>query len=150
MEKLSCLSFWIQEEIFAVDVIHVLEVLHIENYSVVPNTPPHIFGITNFRGDIIPLVDARAVFGLEPQKSNSNPVTIVLKITDENNENSIVGAMVDRVTDVIHLYENQIKELPDDNTKYKKEYLTGMVKHQRNFVMLVNANLVFSKNELIE
>jgi chemotaxis signal transduction protein len=94
--KNTYLSFIIGDELYAVNVSKVLEVLEKQNISRVPNAPHYIKGIVNFRGDIVPVFETRDKFNLPSRKENDTYVIIVLDLS-EHTEAFRIGAIVDRV-----------------------------------------------------
>ncbi len=144
--KITYLSFVLGEEIFAVNVGKVLEVLEHQKITRVPKTPSYIKGVINFRGEILPVIDTRLKLNLAEQQINDKTVIIVLdlKVKDKS---VILGAMADSVKDVIEIHENEIRDVPDIGNRYNVEFLQGMVKIENIFVMLLNVDKVFLSDE---
>jgi len=141
------LSFIICNEFFAVNVAKVLEVLQKEHITKVPNAPEHIKGIINFRGEIVPVFESRGKFNL-PERQPDEPNAIV--ILDLSNENEIfrIGAIVDRVKDVIAINQKDIKPVPTMSSEFNGDYLHGIYKLKDDFILLLNVDKVFSESEL--
>lgn len=146
-EKQAYLSFVLDEEIFALSVHKVLEVLEFQKITKVPNTPDYIHGVINFRGDILPVVDTRTKFNLPPEIDNSKKVIIVLEIKVKD-KTSYLGAIADGVRDVMNVDVNSIKAVPDIGNAYNTEFLEGMIKTEQGFIMILNIDKVFSVEEI--
>ena len=103
-------------------------------------------GVINFRGDILPVIDTRIKFKV-PATDQDKFVVIVLEITD-NDKSVRIGAMVDSVKDVIAVDDADIKPVPELGLKYKGDFLSGMVKTEEGFTMILDINRVFTFDEI--
>jgi purine-binding chemotaxis protein CheW len=143
------LSFRLGKETFAVSVKKVLEVLQQQHITEVPDVPNYIKGVINFRGDILPICDARVKFNLLVQTDDEKCVVIVLEV--ENGEHKMrIGAIADGVKDVISIEETDIRPVPEMGLKYNAEYLCGMIKSGDSFIMILDVDKVFSSEEVNE
>lgn len=147
IKTLTYLSFSIKEEMFAIPVTNVLEVLQKQKTTRVPNAPDHVEGVINFRGQIIPLLDTRSKFGLPLREENEKHVVIVLQIINED-KTRIIGAMADKVKDVITIDENKIEAVPQLSASFNSEFLTGITRIDSNFTMLLDTNKTFAENSV--
>jgi len=143
------LSFEICGELFAVNVSKVLEVLQKQNISIVPNAPHYVKGIINFRGEVVPVFESRTKFNLSERGVDAPYVIIVLDLSSENDEFRI-GAIVDKVKDVITISDEDIKPVPAMSKDFNTEFIHGIFKQNENFIMLLNVEKVFTSNELNE
>jgi len=80
-------------EPFALDVAHVREVMIFDEFTVVPLAPPHVIGLANLRGDVMPIVDARALLGLLPRRPDRAHRTLVVAADDLEIALAIDGVM---------------------------------------------------------
>lgn len=141
------LSFMIDNEFFAVTVGKVLEVLQKQKITRVPNVTDDIVGVTNFRGDIIPVFETRTRFGLPNRGALDKHVIIVIEIT-VNNNTSTIGAMADKVKDVINIEEKDILEVPKMSNKIKEDLISGIYKQKEDYIMLLDVDKMFSEQEV--
>jgi len=142
------LSFLICNELFAISVLKVLEVLQKQVITKVPNAPGFIMGIFNFRGEVVPVFDTRIRFNQEPRKENDPFVIIILDLA-KNDESFIrIGAVVDSVRDVIIFNEGDIKPLPPMTREFDTSFINGVVKRNENFILLLNIDKMFSDSEV--
>ena len=141
------LSFVVCDELFAVNVSKVLEVLQMQHITHVPNAPNYIRGIINFRGDVVPVFESRVKFTLPSRNEESAFVIIVLDLSKEN-EVFRIGAIVDRVKDVISIEESEIKPVPAMSKDFNTDFLQGIFKLRNDFIMLLNVEKIFSGSEL--
>ncbi len=144
--KNTFLSFHIGKEIFAISVKKVLEVLEKQHITEIPDVPNYVKGVINFRGDILPVIDTRIKFNI-PIIDSQSFVVIVMELS-ENEKNMRVCAIVDNVQDVIAVDDNEVKPVPELGLKYKSDFLTGMIKTEESFIMILDINKVFSFEEI--
>jgi purine-binding chemotaxis protein CheW len=141
------LSFIVCSELFAVNVTKVLEVLQQQNVTKVPNAPNYIKGIINFRGEVVPVFESRAKFNLTEREISEPFVIIVLDLSAENDVFRI-GAIVDKVQDVISIPDEEIKPVPAMSKDFNTEFLQGIFKLEDTFIMLLDVEKVFTGTEL--
>lgn len=141
------LSFSIGNELFAVNVLKVLEVLQKQDITPVPNAPDYILGIINFRGEVVPVFDTRRKFNLKSLNENDSFAIAVLDLY-KNDEPFRIGATVDKVKDVITIGENEIKPVPPMVSTFSTEFLSGVVRLDEKFLLLIDVDKVFTQNEI--
>lgn len=141
------LTFKLSEEIFAVDVAKVREILDFTTVTKVPQTPDFMRGVINLRGSVVPVVDMRLKLGMSTTEQTVNTCIIVMEI-ELDGETAIVGALADSVQEVLELEPDQIEPAPKIGTKLNTDFLVGMGKHNETFIMIFNIDKVFSFEEL--
>ena len=146
-ETLQCLTFKLADEIFAVDVAKVREILDFSTVTKVPQTPDFMRGVINLRGSVVPVVDMRLKFGMSETEKTVDTCIIVLEITLDN-ETAVVGALADSVQEVLELEPENIEPAPRIGTKLNTDFLVGMGKHNESFIMILNIDKVFTLDEL--
>ncbi len=143
------LSFIVCDELFAVNVDKVLEVLQKQRITKVPSAPEYIKGIINFRGEVVPVFESRTKFNLPDREEQDSFVVIVLDLSNDNEEFRI-GAIVDRVKDVINIESAEIKPVPHMSKDFNSDFLEGIYKQHDEFIMLLDVEKVFTSNEINE
>lgn len=141
------LSFVVGEEQFAVNVTKVLEVLQKQTITKVPNAPDFIKGIINFRGEVVPVFEMRIKFNLAERDETKGYVIIILDL-QSGEETVRIGAIADKVKDVIALNDSDIKPVPAMNKDFNTDFLQGIVKLNDKFILLLNVDKVFTNNQL--
>ena len=141
------LSFIVCDELFAVNVSKVLEVLQKQRVTKVPNAPDYIKGIINFRGEVVPVFESRAKFNLPNRVDEESHVVVVLDLSG-NNEEFRIGAMVDKVKDVINIDSSEIKPVPHMSKDFNSNFLEGIYKTNDEFIMLLDVEKVFTGDEI--
>lgn len=147
ISKQSFLSFKLDDEIFAISVYKVLEVLEKQKITKVPNVPDYIKGVINFRGDILPVIETRLKFNMPERKANDAYVIIVLEL-EIDGKHIVLGAIADGVKDVLDIPEAQIKQVPEMGNRYNAQFLAGMIKIDDGFIMILDIDKVFSVKDL--
>ena len=139
----SYLTFKLDEEYFALNVLKVIEILEVPQITKIPRSPDYMAGIINLRGKVLPLVDTKVKFGLPPIEYTINTCIIVIEINVEG-ELLQVGTLVDEVLEVIEIEKNEIQPSPSIEAKYNLEFIEGMFRKDENFIMLLDLDKVFS------
>nr|NQU89898.1 chemotaxis protein CheW [Bacteroidota bacterium] len=149
LENNSYLTFMLGDEIFASHVSNVIKILEMQRITEVPRAPSFMKGVINLRGNVLPVIDARIKFGLPATLYTERTCILVLnlKIDDETVE---VGAIVDAVNDVIEYSQDKIQPAPRLGSKYKSDFIDGVMKLNDQFIMILNMNTVFSTEDIID
>jgi purine-binding chemotaxis protein CheW len=137
------LSFVLGSEHYALDIMSVKEIRGYEAVTKIANAPPFIKGVINLRGDIVPIVDLRLKFAVGEATYNEFTIVIMLNIAQR-----IVGIVVDGVSDVIRLADDEIRPAPDFGVAFDSRYLLGLVPIEDHMVILVNIESLISSDEL--
>ncbi len=114
-----------------------------------PKAPEYMLGVFNLRGEVIPLVDTRVKFGMEKAEVTSSTCILVINITSEDEEIKL-GALVDNVKEVVKYNDADIMKLPTVGKQSKTEFLNGVLKINDEFILLLNADKIFSVDEIVE
>jgi purine-binding chemotaxis protein CheW len=144
----SYLTFKLDHEIFAINVRKVLEILELRPITKVPKSPPVMRGVINLRGTILPVIDTRSKFEMQPVESTIDTCIVVLTI-DMEGKSMLVGALVDSVQEVIEMSEDTIQTSPSLDRIYKEEFIRGMGSRGDRFIMILDIDSVFSVDELL-
>lgn len=141
------LTFKLGEEIFAVEVAKVREILDVTTITKVPRTPDFMRGVINLRGGVVPVIDLRLKFGMTRTENTVNTCIIVVEVRI-GEETTILGTLADSVQEVFDLEADQIEPAPRIGTKLNTEFLRGMGKHNDTFIMILDIDKVFSASDL--
>jgi purine-binding chemotaxis protein CheW len=141
------LTFKLEEEIFALDISKVREVLDFTTITKVPRTPEFMRGVINLRGSVVPVVDMRLKFGMTKTENTVNTCIIIVEI-DLDGETTVLGALADAVQEVIELESGQIEPAPKIGTRLKTDFIRGMGKRDDAFIIILDIDRVFSADEL--
>src|SRR5512138_3610061 len=126
-ETTQYLTFKLSEEIFALDITKVREVLEFTTVTKVPRTPDFMRGVINLRGRVVPVVDLRLKFGMTRTEKAINTCVIIVEV-DVDGEKAILGALADSVQEVLDLEPSQIDPPPRIGTRLDTAFILGMGK----------------------
>lgn len=141
------LTFKLDNEIYAMDITTVREVLDITQITKVPQMPDFMCGVINLRGSVVPVVDLRLKFGLEKAASVREACIVIIEIILDDEE-TVIGILVDSVQEVISLEPEQIDPPPRIGTRLKTQFIKGMGKKDKEFIIILETAKVFSAEEL--
>ena len=143
----SYLTFKIGNEEFAAHVSEVLNILELKEITKVPKAPVYMKGVINLRGMVLPVIDTRIKFDMEPTEITNDTCIVVmdLKMDDELIH---LGALVDSVVAVREIEETQMDETPNIGNAYKSEFISGVAKIDESFIMILDLIKLFTSDEL--
>jgi purine-binding chemotaxis protein CheW len=140
------LSFSLRGTEYAVGILKVKEILQYEETTRVPSTPKSVRGVINLRGQVVAVVDLAAKFGLG--ETEPTPFTCILIVEAAVDGNpTVVGIMADSVQEVIELGGDDVEPPPAFGTNVKVDFLLGMGKLGKRFVLLLDIDRVISADE---
>jgi len=146
-ETTQYLTFMLEDEVFALDISKVREVLDFTTVTKVPRTPDFMRGVINLRGSVVPVVDMRLKFGMTRTEQTVNTCIIITEITMDD-ETTVLGALADSVQEVFDLEPDQVEPAPRIGTRLKTEFIKGMGKREGEFIIILDIDKVFSSEEL--
>lgn len=141
------LTFKLDDEVFALDISQVREVLDFTVVTKVPRTPDFMSGVINLRGSVVPVLDMRLKFGMSRTEKTVNTCIIIVEITIDG-ERVVLGALADSVQEVIELEPGNIEPPPRIGTRLKTDFIKGMGKRDDQFIIILDIDRVFSSDEL--
>ena len=139
-EEMQMLTFSLDNVMYGVDVHQVREVKNFEGVTPVPYAPEYVRGVTNLRGEVIPVIDLRKRFGLV---SNGNDDSNIMIIVQDKHP---IGIMVDSVMEVLTLSKKDIESNPDSLIVDKSESIVGVAKHDKDLIILLDFIKIASKD----
>ncbi len=146
-EATQHLTFNLDEEVFAVDISKVREVLEYTAVTKVPQTPEFMKGVINLRGHVVPVVDLRLKFGMQEAEKTVNTCIIIVEVSVDK-DTAVLGALADSVQEVHDFEHDQIEPPPKIGTRLKTDFIKGMGKRNDQFIMILDIDKVFSTDEL--
>jgi len=146
-ETTQYLTFKLGDEIYALDIGKVREVLDFTSATKVPRTPDFMRGVINLRGSVVPVVDLRLKFGMSLTEKTVNTCVIITEVTVDS-DTTVLGALADSVQEVIDLAPTDISPAPKIGTRLRTEFIKGMGKRDDRFIIILDIDKVFSSDEL--
>lgn len=138
------ISFRIDEEEFAIDIMAVREIKGWTETTVLPNQPEYLLGILNLRGLIVPIFDLRCRFGMGLTATSRTHVVIIVSVMDRT-----VGLLVDAVSDILTVQESEIRPIPDmERSGGGSRFLSGIITRAESMVVVLSLEALFDKSAL--
>lgn len=141
------LTFVLGSEEYGVDILRVQEIKGWDSVTPIPNTPDYIKGVINLRGTIVPIVDLRQRFNMPEVEYGPITVVIVLKI-ECNDRDRIMGIVVDGVSDVYDVPQEEMKEAPDFGSVVDTEFVRGLATVEDKMIIILDIDHLLSGNEM--
>lgn len=145
------LFFKLSKESYAIKANIVKEIVDYIDITKIPKANLAIKGVTNIRGDIIPIVDPKIIFGLKSTPIGKRTSFIILNIFNTQKEkNSHIAILVDLVDEVDDIKENDILPTPKFGTKIQTKYIENMIRFEQEdeYVTVIDPNTVIDIKEL--
>lgn len=141
------LTFTLDREEYGIGILKVKEIIGMLPITSVPRTPDFVKGVINLRGKVIPVMDLRLKFGMGEIPYTDRTCIIVVEI-DSSTETVLVGIVVDSVSEVLNIQQEDIENTPDFGKKLNTEYILGMAKADGKVKILLNIDKVLSIEEM--
>ncbi len=118
-------------EEYAIPILKVNEIIRLKGITIteVPNTQKYVLGIINLRGEVIPIIDLRMKFNMPQKEMDDNNRIIIVNIEDKS-----IGLMVDSVSEVVHIEQEDITQPPEEISDINSRYITGVAKLRTGFL----------------
>ena len=142
------LTFFVGGEEYAVNILKVKEIIEYGTVTVVPNTSPWIRGVTNLRGNVVPVIDLAVKFGLAASQASKVSCIVITEVLGEG-ERITMGVIADSVSQVLDLSAEEIEAPPAFGTRVRIEFLLGMGKIGKKFCLVLDIDKVLSADEII-
>jgi len=141
-EQLQLVTFEINGEEYAFDILAVQEINRMLELTRVPQSPPEIEGVINLRGRIIPVLDLRTRFGMPPCERTEHHRIVVVEIRGR-----VIGFIVDRVHEVLRIDSSIVDTAPDMVTSIETDFIDGVGKLDDRLLILLNLDRLVSAEE---
>lgn len=143
------LTFTLGEEVFAMDIRTVREIIQVGPMTTVPLMPAFVRGVINLRGAVVPVIDLQARFG-RPAAAVGKKTCIVIFDSLRDDERVELGLLVDAVSEVIDIAPDQIEPPPNFGTAVRRDFIRGMGKVAQRFVIILEPDRAFDVGEMAE
>jgi purine-binding chemotaxis protein CheW len=140
------LTFELHGEHYGVEILRVQEIKGWDHVTPIPNTPPHVCGVLNLRGAIVPIVDLRLFFDMPFKPYTKTTVVVVLRVEDVTPRT--VGIVVDAVSDAHNVHPDDIRETPDFGAVVSTAFISGITRIDDKMVMLLDVDTLLSSEQI--
>ena len=145
IQEIQVASFRLGDDLFAIDIMRIKEIIRPQKLSLLPKAPPFVEGVINLRGTVIPVIDLRKRFDM-PEREDSLPIRLlIVAVTGQ-----LLGLVVDDVTEVVTVPVKDIKPPPQMVGGIGAEYLIGVCLARESLIMLLNIDQLLSTREADE
>jgi purine-binding chemotaxis protein CheW len=149
------LTFQLGGEMFAVGILNVKEIIEYGSVTEIPMVPRFIRGVINLRGSVVPVIDLSARFGAAATQLGRRTCIVIIELP-ENEEQQVIGVVVDAVSEVLEIPRTDIEPPPKFGARIRADFILGMgkIRDQRHtdkadrFVILLNVARVLASDEI--
>ncbi len=139
---MQLVSFHLGDEVYGIEIVKVREIILMGEITRVPQTPPFVKGLINLRSTVIPVIDLRIRFDLKANDFTSESRIMVIDVGGKT-----IGIIVDAVSEVLRVANDQIAPPPPTVAGLEQEYLTGLVKLDEQLLMLLDVDKILGKED---
>ena len=141
------LTFSLDHEEYGIGIIKVKEIIGMITITPVPQTPGYVKGVINLRGKVIPVIDLRLKFSMDPIEYNERTCIIVVEIAGVGKKIPM-GIVVDSVSEVLNIKAGDIEDTPNFGSRLETDYILGMAKTGGTVKILLDIDKVLSNEEI--
>lgn len=139
------LSFTLGDEHYGVDILKVQEIRGYDGVTRLPDAPDYIKGVINLRGTIVPVIDLRLKLHLAEARYDNFTVMIVLNVEDR-----VVGIVVDGVSDVVPLLDDQVRATPEFGAAVDTRFIAGIGTTDERMLILLDIETLLDSADLVD
>ena len=137
------LTFALAHEEYGLEILKVREIIGYIDVTAIPQTPHYVRGVINLRGQVIPVLDLRAKFGMETTEVTDETCIIVVEIAHSQRKLS-TGIIVDRVQEVLDIGGRDIEDAPQFGSSVNTDFILGMAKVEESVKILLDIDRVLA------
>jgi purine-binding chemotaxis protein CheW len=146
------LTFMLGNDIYAMDIMRIREIIECSNLASIPRMPSFIRGVINLRGAVVPVIDLQARFGKQQIALTRRTCIVIVEVTAQQEggetEHLTVGVMVDAVNEVLEISPADIEPAPSFGSNIPLDFIDGMGKVDGHFVIILDIDRVLSMEEI--
>ncbi|MCL6471581.1 MAG: chemotaxis protein CheW [Firmicutes bacterium] len=136
-------TFTLEGEEYGVEILKVQEIIGYQGFTKVPNVPDFVKGVLNLRGSVVPVIDLRLKFSMKEKEYDKFTVILILEVKER-----IIGVIVDAVSDVVSLTEDDIQPTPDFSSGIRADFIASMGRKDDKLIIILDIDKVLSESEL--
>jgi len=148
-ERQQYLTFYSQNEIFAIAIVHVKEIREYSKLTPVPQMPLFIGGVINLRGAAVPVVDLSSRYGDQKSEVTKRSCIVIVEAPVSESETQVIGVLVDAVSEVLTIPASEIEPAPSFGSSFRSDFIEGMGKFKDDeFVIILDVKKMLSAKDL--
>ncbi|MBD8045976.1 MAG: purine-binding chemotaxis protein CheW [Clostridium argentinense] len=140
--EIKMLIFSIGDQFYSGDIMEVERILTYEEPTKLPDSPDFLKGVINYEGNILPVISLSDRFHKIPNDSKENLKIIVTRQGEKK-----IGVIVDSVSEVKPIMEDQIEDAPDIASQVSKRYIKGLIKEEERIIVFLTLGSILSEEE---
>lgn len=141
------LTFQLAEQEYGIDILRVQEIKGWDKPTRIPHSPSHLLGVINLRGAVVPVIDLRMRFGLEPSTYGPTTVVIVVRVKSERGELT-AGIVVDAVCEVCNVTQENLRPPPDVAGGVDQDFVKGLAMAGERMLILLHVDRLINASLL--
>ncbi|GAB3258676.1 chemotaxis protein CheW [Chitinimonas naiadis] len=149
VEQPQYLTFRLGGEIYALEILHIKEIIEYGGLTEVPLMPRFLRGVINLRGAVVPVIDLAVRFGRAPTEIGRRSCIVIVEVQYDDDWHDL-GVIVDAVDEVLELPAEDIEPAPAFGAQLRAEFIRGMGKIDERFVIVLALEHVLSIDEMAQ
>ncbi|PHV09606.1 chemotaxis protein CheW [Chitinimonas sp. BJB300] len=146
-----CVTFELVDEVFAIEIHHIREIIEYEGVTTVPLMPAFLRGIINLRGSVVPVIDLSVRFGRPPTAIKPTTCIAILSLGNgQGTDYTDIGVMLDSVREVVEIPESDIDPAPSLGSRMRDDFINGITTVSGRFAIILDVTQVLLIEELGE
>ncbi len=141
------LTFALGRDTLALGILRIREILGYREPTAVQRAPPHVRGVINLRGGVVPVLDLAVRFGRRPEPVGRRACILIVEV-EFNDEKHALGVIVDAVNEVLVIPRSQVEKPPSFGGSIRPEFVEGLAQVRGRFIALLDAMRVFNLSDL--
>lgn len=141
-DRVQFATFYVGELLMGVDIRLVQEINRQLEMTPVPNAPSHVRGVINLRGEVATVIDLRTVLGLPPAEQTRDTRNLIV-----HSQNEAIGLLVDRISDILTLYPDQVSEPPSNVDGVDGKFFLGVHTLEKEICVLLDVEQVLADHD---
>lgn len=141
------LSFRVRDARYALPIDLVREIIEYGQITTVPMMPSFIHGVINLRGNVVPVLDLAARFGMPLSIANKRTCIVIIELHLDEQEQRI-GLVVDAVDAVLDIDTETVEPAPPFGAGINTDFIAGMARDERGFTIVLDVRRVLSLDDI--
>jgi purine-binding chemotaxis protein CheW len=139
-ESFEIIAFRIRDQEFCVRTTTIREIRGWAPSTAVPHSPPDVIGVMNLRGSVIPIIDLAHKLGMRSTEATERSAIVVAEV-----HNTVVGLVVDGVSDILTIRADQVQPVPEITTSFDRSVAEGIITHESGMICFLNLSRMFAE-----
>jgi purine-binding chemotaxis protein CheW len=142
-ESQQYLTFLLEDQEYGLEIFKIREIRGYSPITPIPNVPPHVRGVMNLRGTVLPVIDLRMKFHLPSVEFNKFTVIVIATVADKT-----VGLLVDAVSDVLTVEQDAMREAPDFGAAVDTRFINGVFQSKERLAVALNLEKLLTECDI--